>query len=58
MRIDEVRENIYLLAIQMEESGEKEWAKVLYEARDYLIELQKIKEKKKWNTIHLLNYLN
>ncbi len=47
MRIDVVRENIYLLAIQMEECGEKEWAKVLYEARNYLIELQEIKEKNK-----------
>ena len=47
MRIDVVRENIYLLAIQMEESGEKEWAKILYKARDYLIELQEIKEKNK-----------
>lgn len=47
MRIDVVRENIYFLAIQMEESGEKEWAKVLYEAVNYLIELQEIKEKKK-----------
>ena len=47
MRIDEVRDNIYFLAIQMEESGDYEWSKVLYEATNYLIELQEIKEKKK-----------
>lgn len=45
LRIDEVRENIYLLAIQMQETGNKEWANVLLQAREYLIELQTIKEK-------------
>jgi len=35
-RVDELRENIYLLAIQMEENGNKEWANVLYQTRDIL----------------------
>lgn len=46
-RLDEIRENIYFLSIQMEENGNEEWANVLYQAVNYLIELEKIKEKAK-----------
>lgn len=43
-KIDEVRENLYILAVMFEEKGNKKWAGVLDQAREYLLELEQLKK--------------
>ena len=45
--IDDVRKNLYVLAVHLEQHGNKKWADIIDQARDYLLELEKIKEKSK-----------
>lgn len=56
MTVDNVRENLYFLALQMEETGKNEsWVNVLLDARDYLTILMVIQEKGLNEVEYILN---
>ena len=45
--IEQIREHLYLLAIHFEQQGNKPWSSIIDQARDYLLELEQLKESKK-----------